>query len=78
MTDQIVHQPLVLHRELQQPSADAWLHLHFRDFPEALDLLTVAGDPVAFRPSEPAIIVPQHTLTPEPENFGRRCGSKVL
>jgi hypothetical protein len=48
MTDQIVHQPLVLLRELQQSSADARLRRHIRDFSKEFDLLTVAGDPVMF------------------------------
>jgi hypothetical protein len=69
-TGQIVHQLLVLLREFQQPSADARLRFHHRDVSEALDLLTVAGDPVAFRPSQPANIIPQHTLTPDLTNHG--------
>jgi hypothetical protein len=47
-TGQIVHQLLVLLREFQQPSADARLRRHIRDFSKEFDLLTVAGDPVMF------------------------------
>jgi DNA-binding response OmpR family regulator len=45
LTGQIIDQLLVFLREFQQPSADARLRLHHRDFSEALDLLTVADDP---------------------------------
>src|ERR1700736_5673485 len=54
LTGQIVHESLVLLREFQQPSADTGPRRHIRDFSEELDLLAVAGDPVTFRPGQPA------------------------
>ena len=78
LTGQIVHELLVLRREFQQPSADARLRFPHRDFSDALDLLTVADDPVTFRPNQPASIIPQDTRTPDLTNPGERCGSKVL
>jgi len=70
LTGQIIDQLLVLLSEFEQPSADARLRRHIRDFSEEFDLLTVAGDPVTFRPSQPAIILPQHALTPDLTNHG--------